>query len=177
MIKYVNYFNLPSANFRRIYVDHSCASACPEGNIFVPCQFNNSAPRQPLKYYNQLGVAQDICLTLTVVPSAEILVYIGATVGEGFTTISKVAANNYAPVVLINWVTPQNLIPAPLLPYFEFLFLQMVLQGQSVFSPTGDSGPFADYPNRQFIVNEPAGERYVVAVGGTSLTVNLVTIK
>ena len=172
---YSDYFNLPPANMERIYVDNGCSNICKSPLGIVPCGCSYNASRAPSNFYNQIGVTSEISSLHAVAPNAKMLVYVGANVGAGFSTYSKIAADNRASVVISSWGVAEYRIPPIVLTVFQFIFVQMALQGQAFFASTGAYGPVAGYPIRQLMVFHPAGQKYVTAVGSTSLTANPVT--
>ncbi len=137
----------------------------PLQNILVD-QFNGSAG---------VGIDEvtlDIELMIAVAPKAKkILVYEGPNSDQGFIDVfQKIANDNLAQQVSTSWGASETELTPALFNSENAIFMQMAAQGQSVYAASGDSGAYLD--GTKLAVLDPASQPYVVATGGTTLTLN-----
>lgn len=131
----------------------------------------------------QVEVQLDIMMALAMAPKAEIRLYQGQSAGgsSGYQYYLNVF-NEMANPTLGDQKLVRNLSTS--YGYFEaqlstatlqseaVIFKQMAAQGQSLFSAAGDSGALGYNSSGQQVVTvvDPAVQPYVVAVGGTSVS-------
>ena len=143
------YFGLPAAQLTNIPVDGGSTSGIdPE-------------------------VALDIELALAVAPASQIYIYEGPNSGQGvIDTYNKIATDNLAKQISTSWGLGENYVSTQSLQAENAIFKQMAAQGQTIYAAAGDSGAYDDYPSTALVVDDPAAQPYMVAVGGTTITVN-----
>jgi kumamolisin len=152
ILAYTNYFGLPAPKLNTILVDGGSGSSI------------------------DAEVTLDIQLALALAPQSQIYVYEGPNSGQGvLDTYNRIATDNIAKQVSSSWGLGENYVSSQSLQAENAIFQQMAAQGQSIFCAAGDSGAYEDYPNMTLVVLDPAAQPYMVAVGGTSLTVNAST--
>ncbi|MEO5969788.1 MAG: S53 family peptidase [Bdellovibrionia bacterium] len=117
-------------------------------------------------------VTLDIELMTAIAPGAKkILVYEGPNTAEGLiNTYNKIATDNCAKVVSTSWGLTENQASPAMLQSENNIFKQMAAQGQAIYAASGDSGAFDN--GKDLGVDDPASQPYVVAVGGTQLSLN-----
>jgi kumamolisin len=131
-------------------------------------------------------VTLDIELMTALAPGAsKILVYEAPNVDEAtdetfqsetVDILNQMVTDNLAKQISTSWGEAEdsgtNDTPTEnLLPYFQSenaAFMQMAAQGQSFFDASGDAGA-ADGAGNELVVDNPGGQPYVTAVGGTTL--------
>jgi subtilase family serine protease len=92
--------------------------------------------------------------------------------------LADIANNNGAQVVGDSWGMCESDLGFSNAQAEEQLFMQMTLQGQSVFAATGDNGLYACYGDgvnfheKGFAVQDPASDPFVTAVGGNETIVS-----
>lgn len=119
----------------------------------------------------QAEVTLDIELMMAVAPGAKILVYEGANSDAGIlATYSKIANDNLAKSVSTSWGTSEDQTSSSLIKSENTVFMQMAAQGQSIFSAAGDAG--ANDNGSSLSIDDPSGQPYMTAVGGTLLDSN-----
>ncbi len=152
---YTNHFGLPAAKLTNIIVDGGSSDG------------------------NNAEVALDIELALALAPASQIYVYEGPNNGQGILdTYNRIATDNIAKQVSTSWGLGEDLTSTRHLNAENAIFQQMAAQGQTIYAASGDSGAFDDYRNNRskaLVVDDPAGQPFVVGVGGTHLTVNSAT--
>ncbi len=155
---FATYFGLTLPALQNILV--SDGSTTPNGNAGA----------------NTDEVALDIEVAMAAAPGlSKIMVYEGPNTDQGvLNTYSKIAADNVAKEVSTSWGEPEDGPTASYRASENAIFQQMAAQGQSIFAASGDSGAYDDYANRPttLVVDDPASQPYVTAVGGTTLTAN-----
>ena len=116
-------------------------------------------------------VTLDIELQLAVAPAAQVLVYEGPNSDTGILdTYAMIANDNKAKSISTSWGTAETGTSSSLLQSENTVFMQMAAQGQSIFSAAGDSG--ANDNGSGPSIDDPSGQPYMTAVGGTTLTAN-----
>jgi kumamolisin len=115
-------------------------------------------------------VVLDIEMMIAVAPHAsKIVVYEGTNSSQGLLdTYSKIASDNTARQISSSWGESESTAASSDMNAENTIFKQMVAQGQSLFAAAGDSG--ADDTGYTPVVDDPAGQPYVIGVGGTKLT-------
>lgn len=149
---YTNYFSLPPANLNNVLVDGG------SGGVI------------------NAEVALDIELALALAPHSQIYVYEGPNTGQGvLDTYNRIATDNIAKQVSTSWGLGEDRAGAQILQAENAIFQQMAAQGQTIYAAAGDNGAYSDYPSTNLVVLDPASQPYIVATGGTTLTVNPTT--
>jgi kumamolisin len=98
---------------------------------------------------------------------SRILVYDGPNSLQGALDIyNQIATDNLAPVVSTSWTIGESSGGSSLLTSENQIFQRMAIQGQAIFSASGDGGGYAESVQPQ----DPASQPFVTAVGGTSLS-------
>jgi kumamolisin len=121
------------------------------------------------------GVAEvtlDIELMMAVAPQASrILVYEGPNSESGaIDTFAQIANDNQAQSISTSWGSVENGNSSAYLQSENTIFMQMAAQGQSIYAASGDSGAYEN--GSTLSVLDPASQPYVVATGGTTLSLN-----
>lgn len=151
--QYVQENNLPTPSIMRIFLQPTCIACCIPVGCFL-CQCTHIPNINPGPDY--IEVTLDIELVISVIPKAQVLVYIAANVGS-YHILLQIAADNKARVVSTSWCAPEsdpNLLLAE-----NTIFQQMASQGQTVVASSGDTGGSSQ------IVNDPSSQPYVTGVG------------
>ncbi len=150
--QYANQFGLPAPNLKNILVDGGSGSGI------------------------DAEVTLDIELALALAPASQIYVYEGPNSDQGvLDTYNRIATDNIAKQVSTSWGLGEDNSSAQFLQAENAIFLQMAAHGQTIYAAAGDSGAYDDYPKTTRVVDDPASQPYVVAVGGTKLTVDSVS--
>ena len=120
----------------------------------------------------EVEVELDIELMIALAPKAtQILVYEGANSEAGLIdTYTKIATDNLAKQVSSSWGMAESSSAAADMQSENTIFKQMVAQGQTLYSAAGDSG--AEDDGSTVSVDDPSGQPYVVAVGGTKMVMS-----
>lgn len=120
-------------------------------------------------------VTLDIELALALAPQSEIYVYEGPNSNHGvLNTYNRIATDNIAKQVSTSWGLGEDL-NTQYLKAENAIFQQMAAHGQTIYAAAGDSGAYDDYTtnsSKSLVVDDPASQPYIVAVGGTKLLVN-----
>jgi kumamolisin len=140
---------------------------CPAGDTCPP-EFNG--------YAGDIEVDADIETQLAVAPDvSRIVVYNAPNDETGQTSLdeyTRIANDNVASSVSSSWGVCENDVTAAYTQAENVLFEQMALQGQSMFTSSGDSGAFGciDTDGSTIVnIGDPTGQPWVTSVGGTSL--------
>jgi subtilase family serine protease len=107
-------------------------------------------------------------------PGAKILVYEGAN-GRNSTfeaVYNRIVAENKASVVTTSWGLCEQQMPPALLTLDNNIFAEAAAQGQAWFAASGDDGAYDCGGRSTLGVDYPASDPNVVAVGGTTLTLD-----
>ena len=157
---YASYYGVTSSsiNIERVYIE----SACEVCNVSESCNCGPAPPTTPGNGW--IEVTLDIDMILAVAPRAKILVYISANYGIGFTLMSQIANDNLAKVVSSSWGEPEDYLSYEQILSEDQIFIQMALQGQTVFASSGDSGAFEDAA-KHLVGIDPAIQPLVTGVG------------
>jgi kumamolisin len=146
------------------------------GPLNPACPAADPCPPDENGYWGDGEVDGDIETALAIAPDVRQLeVYNAPEDTTGQTTLDEYAAiakQDSAAVVSISWATCENALSAGYVQAENVFFEQMALQGQSVFSGSGDTGPFECVTtNFTYVQNaiDPAIQPWVTGVGGTSL--------
>jgi subtilase family serine protease len=83
---------------------------------------------------------------------------------------SKIANDNSASQISTSWGIYEGSQTNSFLESENAIFMQMAAQGQSMYAASGDSGAYDN--GSSLTVDDPGSQPYVVAVGGTTLSVN-----
>jgi kumamolisin len=140
---------------------------CPAGDTCPP-EFNG--------YAGDIEVDADIETQLAVAPDvSRIVVYNAPNDETGQTSLdeyTRIANDDVASSVSSSWGVCENDVTAAYTQAENVLFEQMALQGQSMFTSSGDSGAFGciDTDGSTMVnIGDPTGQPWVTSVGGTSL--------
>ena len=146
---YESYYDLPNVTVTPVSVDGTATNS-PGGGIGE--------------------VTLDIELQMAVAPGASaILVYEGPNSDQGMLdTYAAIANANQAKSISTSWGSAETGTSSSFLQSENTIFMQMAAQGQSIFSAAGDSG--ADDNGSSLSIDDPSGQPYMTAVGGTTLT-------
>ena len=146
---YTTQFGLPAAKLQNILVDGGSSSGI-DGEVTL-----------------------DIELALALAPESQIYVYEGPNSNQGvLDTYNRIATDNIAKQVSTSWGMAEDLVSSQYFQAENAIFQQMAAQGQTIYAAAGDSGAYDDPNKTTPVVDDPASQPYVVAVGGTSLTVD-----
>jgi kumamolisin len=128
---------------------------------------NSSSSFQTLRF----EVVLDIEMMVGLAPKAsKIVVYEGPNSSAGvIDTYAKIASDNTAQQISSSWGEAEDQAAAADMKSENTVFKQMVAQGQTLYSASGDSG--ADDDGSKLSVDDPSGQPYVIAVGGTTMTI------
>jgi kumamolisin len=142
------------------------APVCPAGDT-CPADFNG--------YSSDIEVDADIETTLAVAPDVKHLIvynapndYTGQTELDEYT---KIANQDTASTISSSWGLCENDVTAGYVQTENTIFEQMALQGQSMFTSSGDTGAFGcirDDGTTITDVGDPGSQPWVTGVGGTS---------
>jgi len=161
---YGSHYTPPLAN---VTVDGGpLAPVCPAGDT-CPAEYNG--------YSGDIEVDADIEISLAVAPDLKHLIvynapndYTGQTELDEYTTIAK---QDVASTISSSWGECENDAGASYAQAENTIFEQLALQGQALFSSSGDSGAFSCIrSDGTTVVNtlDPADQPWVTSVGGTS---------
>ena len=142
------------------------APVCPTGDT-CPAEYNG--------YSGDVEVDADIEVTLAVSPDVKHLIvynapndYTGQTELDEYTAIAN---QDVASTISSSWGECENDAGAGYVQAENTVFEQMALQGQSMFSSSGDTGAFGCIRSDGTTVvnaNDPSSQPWVTSVGGTS---------
>lgn len=139
------------------------------------CPAGDECPSSINGYASDVEVDSDIEMQLAIAPHAkQLLVYNAPNDSTGQTfldEIARIADDNLADVVSISYGFCENDIGAAFAEAENLTFRQMALQGQSVFSASGDWGAFTCLVTDGTTIpslSDPASQPWVTGVGGTS---------
>jgi subtilase family serine protease len=143
------------------------APVCPTGDT-CPADFNG--------YSGDVEVDADIEISLAVAPDVKhLIVYNAANDETGQTELDEytaIANQDVASTISSSWGVCENDVTAGYVESENTIFEQMALQGQSLFSSSGDTGAFGCIrTDGTTVVNvgDPSSQPWVTSVGGTSL--------
>jgi subtilase family serine protease len=158
------------------YTPHLDNITVDGGPLNPACPAADPCPPDENGYWGDGEVVGDIETALAVAPDVrQIEVYNAPEDTTGQTTLDEYAAiakQDSAAVVSISWATCENALSAGYVQAENVFFEQMAMQGQSVFSGSGDTGAFECVTtNFTYVQNaiDPAVQPWVTGVGGTSL--------
>jgi subtilase family serine protease len=114
--------------------------------------------------------ALDIETVLGLAPHANVRVYLGQNGGSGLLDLwQAIASEDAAQVVTTSWGLCEPDVGAAEAAGEAIVFAQMAAQGQTLFAASGDTGS-EGCGTSALAVDDPAGQKYVTGVGGTTLT-------
>ena len=166
--RYERAFGLPNVPLQNILVDTA----------------DSEFPRTPGAGTGE--VVLDIDMQIALAPkAAKVMVYIAPNTAQGWLdNYQRIADDNQATSISTSWgiwedeligIDPATRYPSvsPLVGAENQIFLQMAMQGQTIFSATGDYGgvDMNDGSPTAFFAQDPATQPYMCSVGGTSLSV------
>jgi hypothetical protein len=108
----------------------------------------------------------DLYCVASVVPSANIVIYIGQQTVSSLANAVVAAVADGCDIVSISWATND----ASYLTSAESDIQSYINQGVTILAASGDYGSEDQQQDSQELVNWPASSEYVVAVGGTKVT-------
>ena len=126
----------------------------------------------------EVEVELDIEVINALAPKANVAVYEGPNSDSGvLDTYQKIATDNTAKVISSSWGLCELDSSTSDINSLHTILQQLAAQGQSFYSAAGDSGAYDCKPNgtanaNTLSVDSPSGDPYVVAVGGTKLTLS-----
>jgi subtilase family serine protease len=145
------------------------------GPLNPVCPTGDQCPPAYNGYAGDIEVDADIEMELSIAPDLKSLIvynapndYTGQTELDEYTAI---ADQNVASTVSSSWAVCENDLTAAYVQAENVVFEQMALQGQSMFSSSGDTGAFECIrSDGTTIVNvlDPSAQPWVTGVGGTS---------
>jgi subtilase family serine protease len=145
------------------------------GPLHPVCPAGDPCPPDINGYAGDGEVDADIETDLAIAPDARrVEVYNAPDDTTGQTSLDEyaaIASQDTADVVSSSWANCENDLPPGFFEAENEIFEQMALQGQSMFSGSGDSGAFScmySGSNAQNLM-DPAAQPWVTGVGGTSL--------
>ena len=144
------------------------------GPLSPSCPSKDTCPPELNGYSGDVEVDADIETQLALSPEAShILVYNAPGDETGQTELDEyvqIAGDDLADVVSSSWANCESDVSASYAQAENLIFEQMALQGQSMFSSSGDSGAFCTRLNGATIVDnlDPSAQPWVTSVGGTS---------
>jgi kumamolisin len=152
------------------------ANVTVDGGPLAPvCPAGDTCPAAANGYSGDIEVDADIEVSLAVAPDVKHLIvynapndFTGQTELDEYTTIAN---QDVASTISSSWGECENDAGASYAQAENTVFEQLAMQGQSLFSSSGDTGAFGcirsdgtDVLN----VNDPASQPWVTSVGGTS---------
>ncbi|GAC1401993.1 MAG: hypothetical protein NVSMB49_17430 [Ktedonobacteraceae bacterium] len=116
-----------------------------------------------------IEVELDIEVVAAMAPAASQIVYEGPNSTQGVNdTYNKIVTDNKAQITTISWGECETQSGAAELQTLDGIFKQGAAQGISLFAASGDSGAY-DCNDTNLAVDSPAGDPYIIGVGGTNL--------
>lgn len=116
-----------------------------------------------------IEVELDIEVVAAMAPGASQIVYEGPNSTQGVNdTYNKIVTDNKAQITTISWGECEAQSGAAELQTLDGIFKQGAAQGISMFAAAGDSGAY-DCNDTNLAVDSPAGDPYIIGVGGTNL--------
>jgi subtilase family serine protease len=148
-----------------------------DGGPLAPvCPTGDTCPADANGYSGDVEVDADIEMSLAVAPDVSHLIVYNAPNDEtGQTELAEyttIANQDTASTISSSWGECENDAGASYAEAENTVFEQMAMQGQSVFSSSGDTGAFGCIRSDGTTVvnvNDPATQPWVTSVGGTSL--------
>ncbi|GER90409.1 hypothetical protein KDW_45710 [Dictyobacter vulcani] len=121
-----------------------------------------------------IEVVLDMEVVSALAPNANQKIYIAPNSTQGVNdAYNKIVTDNIAKVTSTSWGLCEAASGNAELGALNNIFTQGAAQGQATFAATGDSGAYDCSGNSNSLaVDSPAGDPYVVGVGGTHLTIN-----
>jgi subtilase family serine protease len=147
-----------------------------DGGPLAPvCPAGDTCPAQFESYAGDIEVAADIEETLAVAKDARVIVYNAPNDETGQTELDEytaIANQDTAATVSSSWGVCENDVTAGYAQAENTIFEQMAMQGQSLFSSSGDTGAFGCIRSDGTTIvdqGDPSSQPWVTSVGGTSL--------
>jgi kumamolisin len=139
---------------------------CPTGDTCPP-DFNG--------YAGDIEVDADIEMQLAIAPNVrDLIVYNAPNDFTGQTELdeyTRIAQDDIADAISSSWAVCENDVTGGYVQAENVIFMQMALQGQSMFGAEGDTGAFSCIrSDGTTVVNvlDPPAQPWVTSVGGTS---------
>jgi subtilase family serine protease len=148
------------------------------GPLAPACPASDTCPPQANGYSGDIEVDADIEQELSIAPDAHLYVYNAPNDYTGQTELDEyttVAQQDQVASISSSWGECENDAGAVYAQAENTVFEQMAMQGQSVFSSSGDTGAFGCIRSDGTTVvnvNDPASQPWVTSVGGTSLEID-----
>jgi kumamolisin len=121
-------------------------------------------------------VTLDIELAMALAPGVSSILVYEAPLEDSLDLFSQIASDNEAGVVSTSWGDAENNEDSTDFNYLaeNQTFLEMAVQGQTIFGPAGDNGAYDDIVDgvTSLQVDDPGSQPYVTSVGGTTLYLN-----
>lgn len=147
-----------------------------DGGPLAPvCPAGDSCPAQFESYAGDIEVVADIEETLAVAKASHVIVYNAPNDETGQTELDEytaIANQDRADTVSSSWGVCENDVTAGYAQAENTIFEQMAMQGQSLFSSSGDTGAFGCIRSDGTTIvdqGDPSSQPWVTSVGGTSL--------
>lgn len=119
-----------------------------------------------------IEVELDIEVVAAMAPQAAQIVYEGPNTTQGVNdTYNQIVTDNTAQITTISWGECEAQSGAAELQTLDGIFKQGAAEGISMFAASGDSGAY-DCNDNNLAVDSPAGDPYIIGVGGTNLQAN-----
>jgi len=119
-----------------------------------------------------IEVELDMEVVSAIAPGATQKIYIGPNTTTGVNdTYNRIVTDDVAKVTTTSWGECEANSGNSELAALDNIFKQASAQGQAIFAASGDAGAY-DCGKSSLGVDSPAGDPYVVGVGGTHLTVS-----
>jgi hypothetical protein len=161
--------------------DVAAYQACYGTSASVSYVKVDGGPTAPTHFGDGLETAIDIEDLIGLAPDAKLIVYQGPNASTGglrtgpYLTYSKIITDDTASVISSSWgdCEPDAALDPTQLPAENTLFEEAATQGQSIVAASGDNGSedcLGVNGSTGLAVDDPAGQPFVTAVGGTELT-------
>lgn len=162
------------------YVPADVQAYATDNNIAMPLLVNVNVDGYQGQIVNsgaQVEVTLDIEMAMAMAPQVSQIVVYGAdqtTSDTAFYDLWNEIANptqgrGLVKTISCSWGTAENSMSQASITSEHALFKQMAAQGQSIFVAAGDSGAYDD--GASVSTDDPASQRWTVAVGGTTLNI------
>jgi kumamolisin len=122
-------------------------------------------------------VTLDIEVAGAVAPSARVVVYFAPNTKQGFLDAVSQAVNDKVSVISISWGSAESFWSRNEMESMNSVMERAAVAGISVVAAVGDNGVTDGVTDRHPHVDFPASSPYVLAVGGTRITVSGGAIK
>ncbi len=156
--------------------DISADEGCYGISTSVSYQQIDGGPPAP-NFFNSDGLetSLDVEQVINLAPKANVIVYQAPnTNSAAFDDYNAIISQDQARVITTSWGECESQLGAPTAAAENTLFQEAAVQGQSVFSATGDEGSSDctapnGIPLSGLAVDDPSAQPFVTGVGGTSM--------